>query len=584
MNINEKEKPKVLLVMLPFNDPQIPPLGLANLKSFLKDRDYPVSTVDLNVEMEFRELFDDYFETVREKIPEDKRGNFYSMRLDIMQYQMLAYLNYRKRLETTRYEKLDSLTCHNPEEYRQLVKTLVHKTFFVDVDDQFVEKLDKILARFFQLIEEYVLRLLRQEKPAVFGLSVCIAMLAPSLLAFKLCKEFFPHIKTVMGGGIYADDLATGSPNFPYLVGKIPYVDKLIVGEGELLFYKFLQEEFPPEKKVLTLDDINGEIVDLSKTTVPDFDDFHLDRYPYISANASVGCAFNCTFCTVPTQWGKYRKKDPAQVVREFTELYRKYGTQLFLVVDSLLNPLMNRLAEEFIKSPVAIYWDGSLKVSDDVCNTDNTMLWRRGGFYRAHIGVETGSQRVLDLMDKRITVQQVKTAISALAHAGIKTTTFWVVGYPGETEEDFQQTLDFVEEIKDDIYETTIRPYLHYLTRQERQGSDDAGRESQLLYPEEYTDKLMVRTWISKKYPSREETFQRLNRFNDHIRKLGIPNPYSWLEIDQADKRWKALHENSVPPLVQFKNKDVYIDECKKAEKLFFLHQTFEDDGEFGF
>lgn len=579
---------KILLAMLPFNDPQIPPLGIANLKSYLKQHNYNVTTVDANVEMEFRDIFDRYFETVKQYIPPKKPGNFYSMRLDIMQFQMMAYLNYRRRLEIPRYQKIDALACKNPEEYRELVKMLVYKTFFHETADSLVNELDDITLEFFLLVEDYVLRLLEKEKPTVLGLSVCIAMLPASLLAFKLTKELYPHIQTVMGGGIYADDLALHSPNFKYFVEKTPYIDKLIVGEGEVLLLQFLKKELPAEQKVYSIKDVNNKPLDLSTVSIPDFNDFRLERYPYMSINASVGCVYNCAFCTIPTQWGKYRKKKAQQMVAELIRMSEIYGSQLFLFVDSLLNPLVTPLANALLESPATIYWDGSLKVCPEACNTDNTLLWRRGGFYRAHIGVETGSQRVLDLMDKRITVDEIKTAISSLAYAGIKTTTFWVVGYPGETEDDFRQTLALAEELKDDIYETTIRPYLHYLSPTDaatlKQLNLDQNPGNPLLYPEKFKDKLMVQTWIKNTEPGREEIFWRLNRFNKHIRELGIPNPYSWLEINEADKRWQELHENGVPPLVDFKNKDMNIHECKTVEKVFFLKNTLEDDGNFDF
>jgi hypothetical protein len=92
-----------------------------------------------------------------------------------------------------------------------------------------------------------------------------------------------------------------------------------------------------------------------------------------------------------------------------------------------------------------------------------------------------------------------------------------------------------------------------------------------------------MVQTWIKDSLPSREETFKRLNRFNQHIVKLGIPNPYSLNDIHKADIRWEKLHGNSVPPLVAFKDTDAYIDECKHVEEICLLQNTLEDDGSFG-
>ena len=231
---------KILLAMLPFNDPQIPPLGIANIKSFLKRENYAVTSVDANTEIDFRELFDRYFETVKERVPENRRGNFYSMRLDVLQNQLMAYLNYRKRLDGLYRASMVELSDKDKMSYFELVKILVHRTFYVDIDDTVVYRLDNIIREFYQKLEVYILDLLEKEKPTILGLSVCIAMLPASLFAFKLTKERYPHIKTIMGGGIFADDLALNSPNFDYFIEKTPYIDKIIVGEGELLFLKYL--------------------------------------------------------------------------------------------------------------------------------------------------------------------------------------------------------------------------------------------------------------------------------------------------------------------------------------------------------
>jgi radical SAM superfamily enzyme YgiQ (UPF0313 family) len=385
-----------------------------------------------------------------------------------------------------------------------------------------------------------------------------------------------------MGGGIFADDLALDSPNFDYFIEKTPYIDKIIVGEGELLFLKYLRGELPESSKVYSLKSLDGRMVDISAVDIPDFEDFDCDYYPYLPNNASLGCPFNCNFCSIPIQWGRYRKKTAAQIVKELSRLYEIFGRQLFFMVDSLLNPVMTDLATELIKSDLSLYWDGSLKISKEVCKTDNTLLWRRGGFYRARIGVETGSQRLLDLMDKKITVEEIKTATASLAYAGIKTTTFWIIGFPGETEEDFQQTLELVEELKDDIYEATNRPYLYYEMNRRPIDKLQKSNKSILLYPPEAKDKLIIQTYIRDCPPSRQETYKRLNKFNEHIRKLGIPNPYSMYELNQADERWKKLHANGVPAIAEFSDRRTYIDECKHVEQVLYLQNTLEVDESF--
>jgi radical SAM superfamily enzyme YgiQ (UPF0313 family) len=270
------------------------------------------------------------------------------------------------------------------------------------------------------------------------------------------------------------------------------------------------------------------------------------------------------------------------QIAGEMVQHHKKYGGQAFLMGDSLLNPFITDLARELVKQQVSVYWDGYLRVAPQVCDRENTLLWRRGGFYRARLGVESGSQRILDLMDKRITPRQIKDSLSALAYTGIKTSTYWVVGHPGETAADFQQTLDLLEEMKDDIYQADCTPFNYSPAGQVK--SDRWAEKSRLLYPGEADDMLLIPTWILDCQPSREETYQRMWRFVRHCSRLGIPNPYFFNEIYQADERWKGLHPNAVPPLAAFKNKGSYINDKKQIKAITFAHQPALDDGDFGF
>ncbi len=556
---------KILLALMPFWDPQIPPLGIACLKSFLNQHNYIVKGVDANLEMEFREIHDNYFNLLQKYIPENKRGNIFNIGNQVLRNHMMAHINYK-----------------NEEEYMKLVKILFSKTFFFDFAEDAIRELNKLLTCFYSKLKDYFLNLLERETATVLGLSVYGDTFPASLFAFNLAKERYPDIKTVMGGGIFADQLAPGSPELDFFVEKAgSYIDKIIIGEGEGLFLKFLRGELKGSQKVYGLKDTPEVIVDLSSTDIPDFSDFNVHYYPHLAHYGARSCPSQCKFCSETVNWGKYRKKDVAQTVAEFIKLYRRHSYQLFLMTDSTLNPIVTPLSEEIIKSGVSIYWDGFLRADRHVCNTENTLLWRRGGFYRAKLGLESGSQRVLDLMDKRITVEQSEISLASLAYAGIKTTTFWLFGYPGETEEDFQMTLDFVEKCKDNIYEADCNAFNYYLTGQVNSEEWLRNNKGVLLYPEWAREMLITRTWVIDGEPSREESYRRLNRFIEHCKKLGIPNPYSLSEIYKADRRWQKLHKNAVPPLVELRNQEVSIDENKKVKKLSFAVTKFQDQGD---
>jgi hypothetical protein len=562
---------KILLALMPYWVPLIPPMGISCLKSYLAAHGFEVKTVDANVEPRFQEVIDRYFDLLKEYIPAGKQGNIYNLGNEVLRHHMMAHLHSR-----------------DENQYIGLVKQLVYQTFFTSLGDDRVIPLNRLLETFYTRLREYVLDLLEKEKPSILGLSVYTVTLPASLFTFQLAKEIDPGMETVMGGAIFTGELDLRSPNLEYFLEHTPYIDKIFVGEGEELFLDYLRGELPPQQRVYTLADIDNRLLDLDKSSVPDFSGLELRYYPHLASYTSRSCPFNCTFCSEKVFWGKFRKKKAARIVEELTRLSGQYKTQLFLMADSLLNPVVKELSETIIDEGLSFYWDGYLRADPSVCNTDNTIQWRRGGFYRARLGLESGSPSILEAMGKKITPARIREAVSALAQAGIKTTTYWVIGYPGETEEDFQQTLDLVEEMKDDLYEADCNPFAYFLTGQVESDRWAEKNRSRLLYPPEARDMLMLQTWILDTPPSREETYDRVNRFVAHCRALGIPNPYSLRDIYQADERWRKLHANAVPPLAEFldaKNKGITpIDENKRVKKIVLGQTIPEITGDWGF
>jgi len=78
------KKEKILLMLLPFWAPQIPPLGMACLKSFLQQYGYRVKTVDANTEVNLNNIYHQYFDAVKEYVPEARSGNFYKVGYELI--------------------------------------------------------------------------------------------------------------------------------------------------------------------------------------------------------------------------------------------------------------------------------------------------------------------------------------------------------------------------------------------------------------------------------------------------------------------------------------------------------------------
>lgn len=557
---------KILLTILPYWDPMIPPMGISSLKRYLEDNGHIAKTVDLVVKKECLDFYNDYFDVLQSYIPSEKHGNFRNIGHDVLQNHMMAYMNY-----------------DNEEKYKELVEILIYLHYYHKVDETCINKMNKIMQDYFIMLEKFFRELLDEFNPDVLGVTAYKCTLPSSLFVAKLAKSYNPNIKTIMGGGTFNESHAPDSPSFDALLEySKDYLDKVILGQGELLFLKYLNGELSEEKRVYSKDDIGGRILGFHELEIPDFSDLDLSKYPCMSATASASCIYNCSFCVAKKVNGEYRKNDPKRVVDSMCRLYEMHKHQLFFMTDSLINPVVTNLAKEFIKSDTSLYYDAYFKVDNEAADINNTLLWRKGGLYRVRLGTESGSLKILNEMNKGITPEQIKNTVKGLAYAGIKVTTYWVIGHPDETEEDFQATLDLIEELKDDIYQAECNYFLYHYSKQGKE--DEWSKHRMPLYPE-WADKMLVfKYWTLNKYPLREETFNRVHRFEAHCRKLGIPNPYSLNEYYEADIRWKSLHQNAVPPLADLLQFGKYVDECKQIDSVSWAEEYNEEEVDFNF
>lgn len=571
-NVIKKTEPgnfcheKILLITLPFWSPLIPAQGIANLKSFLQKYGYNVKAVDATSENIFLELYDKYFKILRGIIPRGQWGNFYNIGHDVLRNHMMAYTNFTDK-----------------KEYNKLVSILVEKNYYYDIDEANISKLNSVLEELFSKMEKFVLDILEVEKPSILGLSANSGNLASTRFAFELTRRKYLQIRTVMGGCVFFNHLAIGNPDLEFFLEKTKsYIDKIIIGKGEILFLKYLEGKLPESQRVFTQDDVNENEVKSYTFDLPDLSDYDLQRYLYLAAAGSVSCPYQCSFCNTSTWFGRFYKKDPIQTVSEMMKLQKRYNRKLFFMTDALLNVVITDISKEIIKKELTLYMDGYFTVDKKAEDIENTLLWRRGGFYRARLGTESGSQRILNLIGKKITPEQIRAVVSNLAYAGIKTTTYWVIGHPGETEEDFQQTLDLIEELKNDIWQAECNPFTYFYVGQAN--SEKWANKRILLYPQEARDMLDSQTWTLDCQPSRKETYKRVHRFAEHCSKLGIPNPYSFDEIYKADERWKKLHKNAVPSIMEFMNDNVDFSERKKVMKFLTLQTNYKEEDDFDF
>jgi len=314
--------------------------------------------------------------------------------------------------------------------------------------------------------------------PDMVGLSVLFnSQTIFALLMASLIKEK-KDIKVVLGGA------KLGVMRYPERLFKEPwvfstkdntrqlefgqYVDFLIPGEGEkaLLNLCMVQDEkdlvevpnlvYMQDQEVRT--NPPHVIHDLDQIPGPDFSDFDLDRYigpevvlPFLSSR---GCPWGrCTFCTHHHSYLLYRELGIEECLKQIRYMKEHYGVSFLNFYDEMIPPDRFRdLAQAIINEGVEISYAAYAKPIKEF-DFDLLKLIHRSGGRVIMWGVESASQRVLNLMRKGTRIKETEKVLQYAERAGLMNLIFIMFGFPTETEAEFNETLNFLNKNKDYIH-----------------------------------------------------------------------------------------------------------------------------------
>ena len=195
----------------------------------------------------------------------------------------------------------------------------------------------------------------------------------------------------------------------------------------------------------------------LDDSPVPDFTDFPWDRYPVriIPVMTGRGCQWDkCTFCSdvVSVNGRTFRTRSVNNVLHEMREQSTRHDTSSFVFLDLKLNSypdMIRGIAAEVQDSIQGAEWIGTVHVDqrqDNGLSHADLVAAVKGGMRRVSFGLESGSQRLLDLMQKGCTVERNSRFIREAHDAGLSIRCTMFKGYPGETSEDMELTAEFLE------------------------------------------------------------------------------------------------------------------------------------------
>ena len=318
-------------------------------------------------------------------------------------------------------------------------------------------------------------------QPDIVGITVNTFQVKSARNIVKLIKQIKPEIKIVIGG---PHAIAWEEEQRDWA----DKVDQIVVGEGEEAWLGIVGGD----NSVVS---INYDLVDLHKFVGID----PVGASPSMAIMASRGCPYNCTFCNTPIFWGKkVRYREPVDVVYEVNLLHHKYGVNEIFFQDDTFNinhewafEIFNRIID--LKLNKEMLFKIACRVNEKLITEEFLDLAFRAGVWNIFYGVESGSPEMLESMNKKITIPEIKRAFEMTHKAHIHTQASFIVGLPGENWATLAETDRLIREIKPTRHGWCFFcPFPH--TEATRQVTE-AGHRRDVDYGEYSYGKILART-----------------------------------------------------------------------------------------
>lgn len=166
--------------------------------------------------------------------------------------------------------------------------------------------------------------------------------------------------------------------------------------------------------------------------------------YTATSQITTRGCPYSCDFCSNPVFGVSYRERSADNVVREMKDIENLGYERVFFADDCFTQNMrrVEQICDLIMKEGIDLEWMCLSRI--DGLSVDLARKMKRAGCWRIFFGIESGNERMLKVMNKKIELKDVHTAVSAAKAAGIQTGGFFIIGYPGENDSSLLDTLRF--------------------------------------------------------------------------------------------------------------------------------------------
>jgi anaerobic magnesium-protoporphyrin IX monomethyl ester cyclase len=255
---------------------------------------------------------------------------------------------------------------------------------------------------------------------------------------------------------------------------RAPQVDGMLVGEPEDAIVQLAQLaciDRLGDVPSLTWRDATGTVrphtshgsfTQFASMPYPAWDLVALDRYAlplvnkrYVIVETSRGCPYTCDFCVAPIHQGhKFRERSAKTLVDEIERTHRELGVDFFYLWGDTVTlnvKTFSAFCEELIARNLPIQWFGNAR-ADNLTDPAFVHRLKRSGCWMLALGIESESDQVRKDMVKRLERQKIQAAFKNMRDTGIRSFAFFIFGYPGETRESMEHTIDYAIELDPDF------------------------------------------------------------------------------------------------------------------------------------
>jgi anaerobic magnesium-protoporphyrin IX monomethyl ester cyclase len=307
----------------------------------------------------------------------------------------------------------------------------------------------------------------------VIGITSMTPTIQSALLSAHVAKEACPDAMVILGG-----------PHATFMGEQVlaeeDAVDVVVRSEGEQTLLELAQNVSNP-KALNSIEGItfrkDGQVVrtpnrpfiqKLDELPLPAYKYFPLEKYRLFGRRmlpiiTSRGCPSQCSFCTTARMFGKaFRARSPKNIVDELEWLRDVHRADAFTFYDDTFTLDKKRalkICEEIKNRKIGLPWDCQTRVS--TVSREILLKMREANCQQVFFGVESGCQKILNAVKKGTTVEQNERAIRLAKDVGLFVSISVIIGYPGETKDMLQETIDLIRKAEpDDVYICVATPY----------------------------------------------------------------------------------------------------------------------------